>query len=187
MKISFIEVSKLADLTISTLLQDPRLYHKVENGTIYIPPPTPKVKTAFMAMMSKFLHDLTNKDTEVYIVKSCKMADNWRLKHVGKRYINMVKTGSIVSKPNIDLGQGWEEIFNEWFSKQTNKKIEIDNVDVIDMYAIISVLRKFATTQYHKDEAKCLYDGNCDIDHLPAIPKFVVSLVNDLFTAKSMV
>lgn len=187
MQINFVKLSEIVDATMGKLLQDSRLYFRnPDTKSVYIPTPNSKVKSAFLTMADKIYEEIDGGRGTI-VLKSCQVADNWRLKHVGKKFLPVIRSGEIFSLPDVCLGPGWQAVFDEWYKKHNGKKIDVDGCDALDICSVAKLTREVYELKWGKENIICLYDGNCDIDHSSPIPKYILANINNAIVNGTMV
>lgn len=184
MKINLIDFAEICDKSFAAMLNNEKTYIGTETG-IYVPPPNAEAKERFLSCIMIFIKEKFSPYDKNYLVRSCRPSDNWRLKHVGKKYANMIESKIMVpiqkkNERKIEIGSGWNDFFDDFFKKASFKKLEVPGVDVSDIIDVLSISETVINMKY-KDQI-CLIDGNLNIDHSVAIPKYIMQEVNKSFT-----
>lgn len=184
MKINVINFAELCDRSFASMLTNPKTYCETETG-IYVPPPNKDARQRFNYVMNLFIEKLTDKQMPNLIVRSCLPSENWRLRHVGRRFNNMIKDNRMVSvkrshdKP-FEIGSGWDNYFNEYFKNLRARKIEVPEADFKDVISVLQISETLKLSDYKAPI--CLMDVNELIEHADVkIPKFVISNINRQF------
>src|SRR5574344_2150411 len=124
MNINFIDYAELCDRAFASMLNNANTYIKTECG-VFVPPPNKEIKQLFSYSIGVFAKEKFSQYDRNLLVRSCRPNDNWRLKHVGKRYSNMIESKLMLpvnGKINIDISSGWDDFFDDFFKKSSFKK-----------------------------------------------------------------
>ena len=183
MKINVIVFSELCDKSFSAMLSNPKTYVSTDTG-IYVPPPNKDAKERFNYVMGLFIKKvLSTTDTNI-VIRSCKPNENWRLKHVGKRYADMVKSNRFTSVAQnngmpFEIGIGWEKYFDDYFKSLNFRKIEVPETDTDDIIKILSITEQI---ELKSEKPVCIVDSNKLIDRtVENIPKYIMTAVNSAY------
>ena len=183
MKVNVIIFSELCDKSFSAMLSNAKTYISTETG-IYVPPPNKDAKERFNYVMGVFIKKALSPSDKNIIVRSCKPNENWRLKHVGKKYADMVKSNrftSVIQNNGIpfEIGIGWENYFDEYFKNLNFRKIEVPETDTDDILSILSITEQFELAEH---KTSCIIDSNKLIDrNVTSIPKYIMTAINNVY------
>lgn len=176
MNLNLIDFSEICDRSFATMLNRDKTYTRSDYG-IVVQSPNADVRKCFSITMDIHLKDKKSIYDHNFVVRSCKPSENWRLKHIGKRFVNMIEPRRIVSVIgkigiNMEIGPGWECYFEEYFRSLNFKKLEVPEVDFDDIFSTLSVTEIITSDRY--TQPVCLSDSNRLIDHTaPEVPKFI--------------
>lgn len=183
MKINVIIFSELCDKSFSAMLSNPKTYVSTDTG-VYVPPPNKDAKERFNYVMGLFLKKALSSANKNIVIRSCKPNENWRLKHVGKKYADMVKSNRFTSVANannlpLEIGVGWEKYFDDYFKNLNFRKIEVSETDTDDIIKILSITEQFTVNQH---TPTCLIDSNKLIDRsVENVPKYIMTAINNAY------
>ena len=189
MNINLIDFSAVVDMAFVTMMKHEKTYSKMVDGRIYVPNPGEEVKKCFARCMEAHMKEKFSPFDSNFLVMSCRPCDNWRLKHVGKRYSNMISPNrfSVKNEMMVGIGPLWEGYLSGYFEKCGFKKISLPDVDYDDIYDVASI--SDVVTNVKKYDPVCICDANRMIARSDEvqIPKFVMSEVSKAFTEENLV
>lgn len=182
-KVNLIDYAELCDMSFSAMLKYEKTYIRTAGGTIYVPPPVQDVRKAFSKCLDACVKAKFSPYDGNFVVRSCRPCDNWRLKHVGGRYRNMVEARRIVpvkSKVPLELDSSWAAFLDRCWAQFPFVKFEVDSVDYDDVYDSIALTDSVINMKYSTPVV--VVDANRLIDRSAALPMQVTSQVNRAFT-----
>lgn len=182
-KVNLIDYAELCDRAFSAMLRYEKTYVRTGSGCIYVPSPGPDVRKAFAKCLDACVKEKFSPYDANFIVRSCRPCDNWRLKHVGKKYRNMVEPRRLVpvaSKVQVDVGSGWDAFLDSCFDSFRFVKFEVEGVDYDDAYDVISVTDAVTGMKYTSPVV--VMDANRLMDRSAPVPGAVSSQVVRSFT-----
>ena len=143
------------------VLENPNSYAETNRG-IFFQPPSDKTKRLFM----EYFDDMINEKT--IIIKSCHPQENWRSfkNHNLTNYCSSINGHSMSVEMDRYIASG---VFC--------KSMEVDNVDVHDIFKVIKKLNQFTFSSDYT--SRYIQDGNnnSDIPSNLIIPKFIINRI----------
>ena len=183
MKINLINFTQVCDGAMLALLRHDRSY-VARDGRIYVIPPSPEFRKFLENKMQEEMKKLFAPDAKNFFVRSCLPSDNWRLKHVGKRFSNIIIPHRLIPTEKMELSTSYISFFDDFYNKFSGKKLEDQKFDFIDIITAAAELYELPTTIIY--ESKYLFDANGLIDRSAKMPPFVHSELMDLLSNATM-
>ena len=183
MKINLINFTQVCDGAMLALLRHDRSY-VTRDGKVYVIPPSPEFKKFLENKIQEEMKKLFAPDSKNFLVRSCLPSENWRLKHVGKRFSNVIIPHRLIPTEKMELSTSYISFFDDFYNKFTGKKLESQKFDYIDILAAAAEIYELPTTIIY--ESKYLFDANGLIDRSAKMPSFIHSELMDLLSAATM-
>ena len=177
-KVNLIDYAELCDMAFFAMLKYDKTYVKTGSGDVYVPAPGPDVRKAFTRCLDACVKQKFSPFDGNFIVRSCRPCDNWRLKHVGGRYRNMVEPRRLVpvrSKVPVELAAGWESFLDSCWESFRFARFDVEGVDFDDVYDVIALTESVISMKYASP--KVVMDANRLIDRSAKMLRSVAAAV----------
>lgn len=183
MKINFIDYLSACGNALSAIIQHPKTSIKTD-CSIYILPPNMEIKKFFNYNLTNAIKTAFDPTAVNFVVRSCFPCDNWRLKHVGKKFHGAIYASDIRVHKEFELGNGWIDFIDELHGKMVYSKFSVECADIDDIRTIVSGMHE-VSVKYSTNNI--VFDANTAIDHTSAMPEYVSKMIASAMTDKIMV
>jgi hypothetical protein len=172
MEINLINFTQVCDMAMGSLLRYNRSYVN-RDGMIYVIPPSQDFKNYLEKQMTETMKSLFISSAKNLFCRSCLPCNNWRLKHVGKKFQNVIFPHRLMQSCTIEISTPYLDFFDAFYEKWKNCKLEHENGDFLDLMSVISEIHTLSSSKVY--DSTYVYDSNSLIDRSTKMPPFVHS------------